>query len=175
MQTNESDLLDALEYSEKTAKRATHEDLQLTPLANGRVEVENASHADPEDHSYVVSVERGIPFSCQCPAWEYHDGACKHMVRVAMAEPVIDAAGGHEPRVATDGGSAEWTERAEALADGGTDIIDAGDEGVILEDGDDQDDQDEGCPHGNQDLVDEHGSVGCPQCFISGGSEAYDD
>lgn len=101
----ESDPLDVLEYSDKTAKRATHENLELTPLGDGEIQVRNASHADPSDHTYTVYVQSGIPYSCECPAYEYGDGsACKHMVRVAVSKPIIDAVDGGGAQLATDGG-----------------------------------------------------------------------
>lgn len=87
------DPLDVLEFREKTGKRATHEALALTP-GKGYVEVANESHAEGDAHTYRVDLQGGIPFACTCPADEYHAGACKHRVRVALSPAVIDAAEG---------------------------------------------------------------------------------
>jgi hypothetical protein len=125
------DPIDALEFDDKTGKRATHEAFNFTP-GEGVVEVANESHADADEHTYTVHLRRGVPSSCSCPADEYHEGACKHRVGVALAQPVIDAA-----TVAPD----EPAPRA--MTDGGSEVIEAGDDGVIL--GDDSDGRPEDC------------------------------
>jgi len=115
-----TDVLDSLEFTEKTGKRAVYESFEFTPHA-GYVEVENASHGDESDeHTYRVDVVDGRPVRCSCPADTYHDGACKHRVGLALAEPVIDAAtpGGDGVEVATDGGLIE------AESDDGAEILD---------------------------------------------------
>lgn len=84
-------VVDALEFDEKTGKRATHEALALTPR-NGAVDVRNESHGDPDEHTYEVELVAGLPARCTCPHWEFRREACKHMVRVAMSPAVIDAA-----------------------------------------------------------------------------------
>ena len=55
------------------------------------MEATNPSHTDLDDHTYTVHVEGNIPSNCNCPAWEYQDGSCKHMVAVAIFVPVLDA------------------------------------------------------------------------------------
>lgn len=54
----------------------------------------NASYSSNyrADHTYTVHVVGGIPSDCTCPAWQYCQGACKHMVRVALSPGVIEAA-----------------------------------------------------------------------------------
>ena len=51
-----------------------------------------------------MTVENGVPTSCECPADTYRSGACKHRVAVAIREPVLEAAGAQSREVATDGG-----------------------------------------------------------------------
>jgi hypothetical protein len=96
-------VLEALECDEQVQKRAQWEAFNFTVLGEGDVEVVNASHEDPEDHTYTVHVESGIPSDCTCPAWEYQPGACKHMLAVAIREPVLEAATREQP-VRADGG-----------------------------------------------------------------------
>lgn len=45
----------------------------------------NARAIRPEEHTYTVHVESGIPSDCTCPAFEYQ-------VAVAIREPVLGAA-----------------------------------------------------------------------------------
>jgi uncharacterized Zn finger protein len=70
-----------------------------------------------------VTVERGQPTDCTCPAAEYQPGPCKHIVAVAADRAVLDEAmhGGSEPStdddantnqaIATDGGHIEGERR----------------------------------------------------------------
>lgn len=44
--------------------------------------VRNGSHPDPSDHEYLVTVDDGVPATCECPDDERCDGACKHRVAV---------------------------------------------------------------------------------------------
>ncbi|ELY77933.1 SWIM zinc finger family protein [Natrinema gari] len=97
--------LDLLEYDDQIAKRAQWEAFEFTALGDGDVEVVNDSHEEADDHTYTVHVEGGIPSDCTCPAWEYQPGACKHMVAVAIREPVLEAASREQP-VRADGGTA---------------------------------------------------------------------
>lgn len=101
------DPLAALEYTAKTGKRAVYEEFTFEPRAGGDVDVTNDSHGDDgDDHSYTVHVTSGIPSDCTCPAWEYHEGACKHMVATALRPAlceVVDAGADHG--LATDGGT----------------------------------------------------------------------
>jgi hypothetical protein len=86
-----SEVLDILDATSTIEKRASWEGFEFTILEGGRVEVVNKSYDAPEGHTYTVHVEGGIPFSCSCPAFEYQDGPCKHMVAVAIREPVLEA------------------------------------------------------------------------------------
>jgi len=95
--------LDVLEYSDRVAKRAQWEAFEFSLLGDGDVEVVNTSHEEPKEHTYTVHVEGNIPSHCTCPAWEYQEGACKHMVSVAIREPVREAAG-DTSQLRADGG-----------------------------------------------------------------------
>jgi hypothetical protein len=96
-------LLEVLDADEQVEKRAQWEAFEFALLGDGDVEVTNGSHEDADDHTYTVHVEAGIPADCTCPAWEFQPGACKHMVAVAIREPVLEAATEDRP-VRADGG-----------------------------------------------------------------------
>jgi len=82
------------------AKRAQYEAFEFTIVPEG-VRVRNGSHANPEEHEYLVTVSQDIPQTCTCPANARFDGACKHRVGVAIRKPILDAA---NRQVAADGG-----------------------------------------------------------------------
>ncbi|WP_435156806.1 SWIM zinc finger family protein [Haladaptatus sp. DFWS20] len=98
---SENHVLSHLTYSKRVAKRAQYEALEFTVDAGG-VRVQNASHANPADHEYLVTIRDGIPDACECPADEHFEGACKHRVAVAIRVPVLRAA--IDQQVAADGG-----------------------------------------------------------------------
>jgi hypothetical protein len=98
-----SEVLELLDAEATVEKRASWEAFEFTLLEGGNVEVVNGSHDEPEEHTYTVHVEGGIPAACTCPAWEYQDGACKHMVAVAIREPVLEATSA-ELTMKADGG-----------------------------------------------------------------------
>lgn len=97
--------LELLEYDEQIAKRASWEAFEFTLLGEGDIEVVNGSHKDPRKHTYTVHVEGEIPSDCTCPAWEHQKGSCKHMVAVAIREPLLEAVA-TEPSTRADGGVA---------------------------------------------------------------------
>ena len=96
-------VLEVLDADEQVEKRAQWEAFEFSLLGEGDVEVVNGSHEDADEHTYTVHVEGGIPSDCSCPAWEFQPGACKHMVAVAIREPVLEAATEDQP-VRADGG-----------------------------------------------------------------------
>jgi len=101
------DAVDVLEFSDETGKRAVYEEFSFHDLGGGSVTVRNDSHGDDaEAHEYAVHVVGGIPSDCECPADQYHDGACKHRVAVALRPAILEAAEADqaEPVLATDGG-----------------------------------------------------------------------
>ena len=98
-----SEILEVLDADATIEKRASWEGFEFTLLGEGDVEVVNCSHDEPEEHTYTVNVEGGIPSDCTCPAFEYQDGACKHMVAIAIREPILEAVSA-EPAMRADGG-----------------------------------------------------------------------
>ena len=83
--------LEQLEPTQRTLRRAQYEAFEFELTKQG-VLVRNASHANPEDHEYLVTIEDGLPHSCPCPADEHYQGACKHRVAVAIRTSVLEAA-----------------------------------------------------------------------------------
>jgi len=94
--------LDRLDVPNRIRKRAQYEALTFE-LFETNVLVRNESHADPEDHEYLVEIGDGLPVSCTCPADEHYENACKHRVAVAVRRPIIDFAS--ETKLVADGGS----------------------------------------------------------------------
>jgi hypothetical protein len=101
-------VLSHLTYSTRVAKRAQYEAFEFTLVPEG-VLVRNASHANPADHEYRVTIRDGIPIACECPADEHYEGACKHRVSVALRTPVLQAA--VDRQLAADGGPAVGTDQ----------------------------------------------------------------
>ena len=91
---------------QKTVKRAQWEAFEFDLEAPGLIRVSNGSYENPEGHSYLVNVETETPVACECKAFEYSDGPCKHMVAVAIREPVLKAA---QAELLPDGGSGPET------------------------------------------------------------------
>ena len=83
--------LTQLQTNRRTIKRAQYEAFEFSLTTRG-VLVRNASHATPADHEYLVAIEDGLPATCECPADEHYESACKHRVAVAIRRPVLDAA-----------------------------------------------------------------------------------
>nr|WP_277410058.1 SWIM zinc finger family protein [Natrinema longum] len=98
-----TNVVDVLDADVAVEKRAQWEAFSFALLGDGDVEVVNGSHEDADDHTYTVHVEGGIPSDCTCPAFEYQSGPCKHMIAVAIREPVLEAAS-RERSVRADGG-----------------------------------------------------------------------
>jgi uncharacterized protein (DUF736 family) len=84
-------VIETLDADEQVQKRAQWEAFEFTVLADVDVEVVNHSHKDADYHTYTVHVEGEIASDCTCAAWEYQSGACKHMIAVAIREPVVEA------------------------------------------------------------------------------------
>jgi len=91
-----------LDPSKRILKRAQYEAFQFS-LHEGNVLVRNESHADPENHEYRVTIKDGLPVSCECPADEHAEEACKHRVGVAIRPSIIESA--TEVQALTDGGT----------------------------------------------------------------------
>jgi len=116
-----TDVVDVLDADVAVEKRAQWGALEFRVLGDGNVEVVNASHDDKGEHTYIVHVESGIPSDWS--AWEYQPGACKHMVAVAIREPIV-AALTADPAMRADGGAAvredttDHSDQAECDCDG---------------------------------------------------------
>jgi hypothetical protein len=133
--------LSQLNVDATTCKRAAYEGHEFTLESPGCVRVTNGSYGDDkEDHSYLVTIDGGVPSACECESFEYRDGACKHMTAVAIRTPVLDAA-------STPGPSPSSSHAPQPVrADGGvvaSNIIEAPDDGVILDDDDAEDDEED--------------------------------
>ncbi|WP_458209883.1 SWIM zinc finger family protein [Haladaptatus sp. NG-SE-30] len=89
-------------FTYRVVKRAQYEAHEFTVDTRG-VRVRNASHANPDDHEYLVTIRDGIPVACECPADTHCDGACKHRVGVAIRTPLLKAAA--EYSLVADGGT----------------------------------------------------------------------
>jgi len=96
-----TDLFGELDVTKRTVKRAQYEALEFALSPDG-VQVRNNSHANPEDHEYLVEVVDGVPTACTCPADAKYDGACKHRIAVAIRRPILDAV--RRQQLVADGG-----------------------------------------------------------------------
>lgn len=153
-----NDALTALNADATTTKRAQYEAFEFT-VDGPDVHVRNGSYgADADDHEYTVHVESGIPSDCTCPAFEHRDGACKHMVAVAIREPVLEAA--TDPDVATDGGERTSGSRSSSglRSDGGELVVASDTTGV-----DDTDERPEDC-----DCLPTFDDLPCWPCYRDG-------
>ena len=74
----------------KVAKRANHDHFEhdLDPK-NHRIRVINTSSA--KNDSYWVEVRDGAPYKCECKAHRHQGNPCKHMVHIALSQPLVDA------------------------------------------------------------------------------------
>lgn len=138
--------LDELEVTTRTLKRAQYEAIEFS-LGSDGIQIRNNSHANPEEHEYLVEVADGIPASCTCPADANYSGACKHRIAVAIRRPILDAAV-HQQLVA-DGGNKPTSPH------GGIE---------------DEDEADREC-----DCVDLRGDFPCWECYRSGRRELPSD
>lgn len=98
-----SKVIELLDVETKIEKRASWEAFEFTLLGDGDVEVMNGSHDEPDKHTCTVHIEGGIPAHCTCPAWKYQGNSCKHMVAVAIREPILEAVSA-KPTLKSDGG-----------------------------------------------------------------------
>ena len=149
------DTLAELQFDVSTAKHAQWEAFEFTLAAPGIVTVRNGSYDDPENHTYRVNVENGVPVACECPADTYQDGACKHRVAVAIREPVLEAAREYENKH-------ERPEPPRAVADGG-EVLEA------TEDGDDGENDPNACENGQVGCCGPEGDeLPCFECYRTG-------
>jgi len=138
-----SNPLSQLDPSKRILKRAQYEAFAFS-LSDGHVLVRNESHADPENHEYRVTIEDGLPTSCECPADEQAEEACKHRVGIAIRPSIIESAS--EMQALTDGG-------VEAKRNVETNEVSSGDEAP-----------EPGCEHLSEDFP-------CWECVRTGRQE----
>jgi hypothetical protein len=88
-----------LEFDSLTRKRAEWEAFEFTIECENQITVTNGSYGHKkDDHEYSVTVEqrdetgRITPLHCDCPAFQYYSGACKHIVATALHNVVLGAA-----------------------------------------------------------------------------------
>jgi len=105
-------VLARLDVSPSARRRAETQPFAFELVTDG-VRVTNHSYEQPSEHSYVVTVDDGLPISCECPADTHYDSACKHRLAVAIRTPVLQAA------------VSRCTTAARAVADGGTQPVEA--------------------------------------------------
>ena len=98
-----ADALTNLEFPARVAKRAQYEAFEFE-IQGTDILVRNGSHEVPAEHEYLVTVERGVPTHCECPADRYAETACKHRVAVAIRDPILSAVT-ERPSLVADGGS----------------------------------------------------------------------
>jgi hypothetical protein len=140
MKTNE------LSIKERTGRRANWEAFSFGVCPNGVVNVQNNSYGDDATHhTYSVDPVPGrslIDNGCSCPTAKYRDGPCKHQLAVRNNAAVMLAA----ETAAAETELAPTPACAQSVrADGGivaSPIIEAPDDGEILDD--DEDDEDAG-------------------------------
>jgi hypothetical protein len=129
MQANESSdqkrIVEALDFTAKTAKRVTWEAWEFTVVGPHQVEVTNASYGFlKDDHSYVVGVaERdgvALPVECECPADLHSDRDCKHKIALAtVGGPTVLNAADDCEQLALDTNLNVATTADKLRADGG--------------------------------------------------------
>lgn len=109
--------LEQLAVTRRTVKRAQYEAFEFSLTSNG-VQVRNASHANPEDHEYLVEIDDTVPTSCTCPADEHYSTACKHRIAVAIRRPILDAV--MNQQLVADGGRVQSRLSDQAYAEDST-------------------------------------------------------
>lgn len=70
-------------------KRAQYEAFAFE-YVDGDVRVRNESHADPDNHEYLVAIDAGRPVACRCPADAKYDYPCKHRVALSIRRPILE-------------------------------------------------------------------------------------
>lgn len=83
--------LDQFDVPTRVLKRAQYEAFAFE-LRGTDVLVRNESHACPDDHEYVVTIDDGLPATCTCPADEHSEYPCKHRVAIVIRSPILEFA-----------------------------------------------------------------------------------
>lgn len=97
----------------KSVQRAREEPMSFATPSADLVIVANERHENPEDYTYAVVVNDGLPVHCTCPAEKRYPTPCKHRLAVALNEPVMAAA------EATDDEREHAESKPVPIADGG--------------------------------------------------------
>lgn len=110
--------------------RAQENDYEFALAGEEHVNVKNTSY-DETGHVYTVAAEDGLPASCTCPAFEHHDGPCKHQLACVIRAPVMEALAASSKSVVADGGvePAEPTTGGETSTTPYTTHLEPGDQG----------------------------------------------
>lgn len=82
-------------------KRAQYEAFDFA-YVDGDIRVRNQSHADPENHEYIVAIDAGRPVACSCPADAKYDHPCKHRVALSIRRPILEFVVATEAREAVE-------------------------------------------------------------------------
>lgn len=132
MKANNTEALNELEATEgvheKSLERARTEPMSFATPSQDLVIVANERHENPEDHTYAVVVDDGLPVHCTCPAEKRFPTPCKHRLAVALNGAVMAAAEASddereaaesegEPVPIADGGHLHGREHAEGCED----------------------------------------------------------
>lgn len=122
----------------KSLERARTEPMSFATPSKDLVIVANERHDNPENHTYGVVVDDGLPVHCTCPAEKRFPTPCKHRLAVSINEPVIMAAEASdderagaesEPVPIADGGSIHGREHADGCTDPHCEGLDGGADG----------------------------------------------
>lgn len=159
--------LKELEFDGKTRKRAQYEAYEFEVIEPGLVRATNTSHANPENHQSLVTIENGVPVECGCPSDEYHPKACKHRVSTAIETLVIITATPEQDTQDTQNSPDTSTDTTPTpIADGGE-----------VTNHDEQDTTDtEGCQFDTESCtgIDQDGFT-CFDCYMADGLDHYPD
>lgn len=102
----------------RSLERARTEPMSFATPSKDLVIVANERHDGPENHTYAVVVDDGLPVHCTCMAEKRFPTPCKHRLAVALNEAVLLAAGASdEEREAVE------EEPDALLADGGEEHV----------------------------------------------------
>jgi len=119
---DKSSVLNELEFTDRTRKRAQWEAFAFKIPSENQIRVINESYGhEADEHVYTVTVEYRadgtiVPLYCDCAANMHYDGDCKHMVACAIRPVVLGAAVAYADR---DRAADSDEDTLAVLADGG--------------------------------------------------------
>lgn len=158
MSTNDTDAHDSTDFDRRDARALTE---YMTVLGEGGDVYSVTTESGSE---YAVDAREG---RCTCPDHQHRGARCKHLRRVAFATgaepvPAVVDRGAVDPDL---GAHVDATPRV-AATDGG--ILEAGDDGEILEPASDTDDRPADCGCGDWNAA---GPLPCWACYRAGFDE----